>query len=204
MSKYVDKEEKRQQVMKTAIELFLKKGYKSVTTREIAAEAGISKGTLYHYFKNKDDLFERTIREHIFRTIAHKTALEENNINPQEHLEKLIDICCGTGEHIDKRFKMMFDFITYCSDKQVMQEVINSIYEEMRSIIEHIISDAFPELAQDPGKLHTVINMIIAFLDGIHFQHFINPTTARMSESNELFWNIITEKLRSAQFTLAK
>ena len=204
MKKPIEKEEKRQQIMKTAIELFIKKGYKMVTTREIAAEAGVSKGILYHYFKNKDDLFEQTICEHMFKTIADKTLLLKDHTNPREHLDKWIELCCGAGDHINKRFHMMFDFIIYCSDEKKMREVNSGIYDEMRSIIRHIITDASPELSKEPQKLDIICNMIIAFVDGIHFQHFINPKTSHLAETNEYFWNIITGILPQAQHAAEK
>jgi protoporphyrinogen oxidase/AcrR family transcriptional regulator len=47
---------KRQFVIDTAIRLFTERGYEQVTVDDIIAEAGISKGTFYHYFKGKDEI----------------------------------------------------------------------------------------------------------------------------------------------------
>lgn len=41
---------------KTALELFATKGYDDTTLEEIAAAAGVSKRTLFNYFRNKEDL----------------------------------------------------------------------------------------------------------------------------------------------------
>jgi AcrR family transcriptional regulator len=45
-----------QQILKAAARLFADKGFHRTTTREIAEAASVSEGTLYNYFKNKDDI----------------------------------------------------------------------------------------------------------------------------------------------------
>lgn len=48
--------EKRRRILDAALEEFAKKDYKSASTDDIAARAGISKGLLFYYFKNKQSL----------------------------------------------------------------------------------------------------------------------------------------------------
>ena len=47
----------REKILNVSRELFLTKGYKSTTTRQIIAKAGIQNGSLYHFFKNKEEIF---------------------------------------------------------------------------------------------------------------------------------------------------
>jgi TetR/AcrR family transcriptional regulator len=49
--------EKRDRIINSAIKEFAQKGYDSASTNEIVKEASISKGLLFHYFKNKKQLF---------------------------------------------------------------------------------------------------------------------------------------------------
>ncbi len=191
MPKVVDIEEKRKYLMNAAHELFLEMGYKSVTTRQIAAKAGISKGTLYHYFKNKEDLFAQTIREHIIKTMIIKSALEDKTATPRERFLKLISLCDSSSEEREKRFHMMFDFMVYCTDKELVHNVINSIYEEARSVIRTIIKDEFEEYCSNNDHIQLFTNIIVAYLDGIHFQNLISRDKARLAEANSLFWEMI-------------
>jgi AcrR family transcriptional regulator len=55
--KHREKELRRQQIMVAAKKLFASKGFSRATIEEIAKEAELSPGTLYLYFKNKDELF---------------------------------------------------------------------------------------------------------------------------------------------------
>ncbi|MFF2890341.1 TetR/AcrR family transcriptional regulator [Paenibacillus sp. NPDC057967] len=50
-------EEKRDRVINAALKEFAMKGYTAASTNEIAKEAGISKGLVFHYFKSKKDLY---------------------------------------------------------------------------------------------------------------------------------------------------
>jgi AcrR family transcriptional regulator len=44
------------QILEAAARVFAQKGYHAATTKEIASEAGVSEGTIYNYFQNKEDL----------------------------------------------------------------------------------------------------------------------------------------------------
>ena len=52
------REEKRQLIMETAMELFALHGYESTSISQIARKANISKGLLYNYFESKEELLE--------------------------------------------------------------------------------------------------------------------------------------------------
>jgi len=48
---------KRESIIRSAIEVFSNKGFKAASISEIAQKAGVANGTIYQYFKNKEDLF---------------------------------------------------------------------------------------------------------------------------------------------------
>jgi AcrR family transcriptional regulator len=49
--------ESKEHILKVAFYLFLQKGFKEVTMKEIVEKTGLSKGAFYHYFKSKEQLF---------------------------------------------------------------------------------------------------------------------------------------------------
>ncbi len=57
MNKSKIKEKRRKQILKVAAEIFGKRGYWKTDMESIAKKANIAKGTIYLYFKNKEDLF---------------------------------------------------------------------------------------------------------------------------------------------------
>ena len=54
---------KRRQIIDGACDVFLTQGFDAASMGAIAKEAGVSKGTLYVYFKSKEDLFEAIVEE---------------------------------------------------------------------------------------------------------------------------------------------
>lgn len=50
--------ERRKVILRAAIEVFSRKGYHGCRIQDVAREAGVAYGLVYHYFKNKDELLE--------------------------------------------------------------------------------------------------------------------------------------------------
>ena len=89
--------DKREAILRAAIKVFAQKGYFSSKVADIAKEAGIADGTVYLYFKSKDEvlhsIFDRAMEEFIAegrREIAEiETADKRLQRIAQLHLEKL-------------------------------------------------------------------------------------------------------------------
>ena len=64
MSRIVKKPEvRRREIIETARDLFRAKGYENTTTQDVMRALDIAKGTIYHYFKSKEDLLEAVVRD---------------------------------------------------------------------------------------------------------------------------------------------
>jgi len=63
MSNASTREEKRAAILRAALELFAERGYHATNVPLIAEHAGVSVGTLYHYFENKEDVVNELYRK---------------------------------------------------------------------------------------------------------------------------------------------
>src|SRR5918995_4946995 len=54
---------RREQIVEAATRVFAEKGFRRATTREVARAAGISEGTIYNYFEDKDALLMAILEE---------------------------------------------------------------------------------------------------------------------------------------------
>ena len=76
----------RDKILEKSNELFLNLGFKSVTMDEIASSLGVSKKTIYKYFKNKTELID-TVTHRMFDTICSGIDdICELELNPIEEL----------------------------------------------------------------------------------------------------------------------
>jgi AcrR family transcriptional regulator len=64
------KEARPAELVSAALQLFVEKGYAGTRLDDVAARAGVSKGTLYLYFENKEELFKAVVRENIVARIS--------------------------------------------------------------------------------------------------------------------------------------
>ena len=69
------KEARPAELLEAALGLFVEKGFAATRLEDVAARAGVSKGTLYLYFENKDALFKTVIQEGIIPVIAENEAI---------------------------------------------------------------------------------------------------------------------------------
>jgi AcrR family transcriptional regulator len=84
--------QKKQLIITTALEIFARKGYFNTSSNEIAAQAGVSIGSFYAYFKDKKQLFLEVMdyyNELITNEIKPSGTLEDDNI--EEYLFDLIN-----------------------------------------------------------------------------------------------------------------
>ena len=80
----------REKLLRTAKNLFYKRGYSNTSIREIGVKAGISNSLLYHYFKNKEDiLFEiiKTASDDLIQTLR---EIDKRVSDPVECLREML------------------------------------------------------------------------------------------------------------------
>jgi AcrR family transcriptional regulator len=74
-------EDRPREICAAALEVFAEKGFAAARLDEIARRAGVSKGTLYLYFKDKEDLFRAVVRDTVAPNIdAVREGLAKSNL----------------------------------------------------------------------------------------------------------------------------
>ncbi|MGH6945283.1 MAG: TetR/AcrR family transcriptional regulator [Geminicoccaceae bacterium] len=69
------KEARPDEILAAALESFAERGFAATRLEDVAARAGISKGTLYLYFKSKEELFKAVVRETLVPNLARIESL---------------------------------------------------------------------------------------------------------------------------------
>lgn len=102
-----DLERTRQDILTVATELFMDKGFKSTSTREIAERCGITQPNLYHHFKNKKELYLAVITQLTDRVQADLSLIVEKNLSTEEKLSEMIEVLLE--KHPTNFFLMLHD-----------------------------------------------------------------------------------------------
>jgi len=131
--------EKRDRILRAAIKIFSRKGFFNSKVSEIARAASVADGTIYLYFKNKDDLlislFEEKMGEVVVdvrRRIADGgNALEKLNIFIENHMD-LLEREAGLVEVLQVELRQSTKFLKDYTPVKFFEylEIISEILEE--------------------------------------------------------------------------
>lgn len=144
-------EEKEIKILESAREYFFRYGYKKTSMDDIAEAAGVAKGSLYNYFKNKEDLFIQTAE---CKRLESAKRLNEAAIPASRADEKLISLTLYMLQDVHNMVKQ------YAMSKAVLEELMIVGMDLMGDSHEHIEQAA--EILQegiDQGVLKPGDNM---------------------------------------------
>ena len=85
------KDARPEELVAAALDVFVERGYASTALADVARRAGVTKGTIYLYFENKEALFKAVVRSTIVPVIAQGEALAQSFTgSARELLEQLV------------------------------------------------------------------------------------------------------------------
>ncbi len=73
-------DERREQILQTAVTLFSQRGFKGTTTKEIAKAAGVSEAIIFRHFATKDELYGAILHSKTCRDGLHRFPWESNEL----------------------------------------------------------------------------------------------------------------------------
>ncbi|HOW80997.1 MAG TPA: TetR/AcrR family transcriptional regulator [Spirochaetota bacterium] len=163
-------DEKRKKIFDAAIEVFGQKGYHKATIDEIAALSKVGKGSVYRYFKSKEDLLEQLLKEkyhEIIERVSHILS-EERDILVQ--IQEMIEFWIGFIESNPVLYKL------------IQTEEINIKGKERVPFYDYIVDNLpmFKERILSLNKekkvkttnFYTVFYGIMGFMDGVAHKWF--------------------------------
>jgi AcrR family transcriptional regulator len=84
-------EDQREAIISSAADLFAHRGYLGTSMNDVAEACGLSKPTLYHYYRDKDEMLVSIADEHVSRLVELVRSVERDaTLAPEERLEALI------------------------------------------------------------------------------------------------------------------
>jgi AcrR family transcriptional regulator len=90
------KDDRPAEILSAALASFAERGFAATRLDDVAARAGITKGTLYLYFRSKEDLFEAVVRQELVPNIERAEAMVADSTVPTlVLLEQLVGLFAG-------------------------------------------------------------------------------------------------------------
>lgn len=134
----IDRQDKYQRILRAGIVVFARRGVFRATISEIAREAGVADGTIYLYFKNKDDILARFFEERTEDIFSRFRTAIDGADNAREKLERFI-ICHLEAFQEDREMAVVFQAET--RKIHSMAEQVNQISARYRELIAEIMEE---------------------------------------------------------------
>ena len=130
-------EERRRQILDAAVRAFAEKGYHACRVSDIAEEAGVAYGLVYHYFESKDAVLEAVFREMWGRMVGAIEAIIEVEDAPREQLRKTCALVLRTWRDYPDVVRVLVREVAR-SGEQLQREVeeIAHAFQAFQRIVE--------------------------------------------------------------------
>ena len=137
-------EERKNEIIDTAGSLFVAKGYNSVSVSDIANEIGIAKGTIFYYFKSKEELLDEVFTK-FFSKIHYNAQIiaADEKLNAVEKMMKLTDINNVTGG--DDKLRCFFETSPPPGNSEMILKRLVLLISSVAPVIAKIIKQGINE-----------------------------------------------------------
>ncbi len=195
MAIIVNKEEKRRAIALSCSELLLEYGISDLTISQIAKTAGVGKGTIYEYFKNKEDIVFEIITTYMLEYEQNLFEIISESQSTKEKVYHFLSLLFS--DENAKQLKLYREFLAISLTNGTEDMVLFSAECKMRfaTILNQIIDEAVSsgEIRAEASKL---INMIIIFERGIVVDSKVSASDAKkeIREFLDTFFELIKLK----------
>lgn len=138
-----DRTSKYHRILEAAVKVFARQGFRQSTVAQIAKEAGVADGTIYLYFKNKDDIlvhFFSFKAKQVFDRFREEVARGADSL---EKLRNLIRVHLGEFQR-DPDMAVVYQIETHQS-RRLAEEQIREMGKMYRDIISDIVEEGQQE-----------------------------------------------------------
>jgi len=186
MPKIVDKEEKKARILEASIKVLAEKGWNKTKISDIAKAADIGKGTVYEYFRSKDEVFAASFK-HFMAQAENIVAKRLSSI--EDPLERLWAYFFSWADILESEYveylEIVLDFWAEgIRNKEGFSSVdLMDFYYNNRTIIENLLEEC---IAQDKIKsvdTKIVASIIIGSLDGLMIQWIMDRSVFDLKEA---------------------
>jgi AcrR family transcriptional regulator len=134
---------RQKQILDAALTIFSTRGFGESTVADIAEEAGIGVGTIYNYYKDKQDVLISLIAHNLISVNLVKIIGNAPTRNSEELIQSLLEERLSFG--LDNVSKMLFLFFEIQRDPKLRQQYVTQVVGPLLTIVEKYIVDQIDE-----------------------------------------------------------
>lgn len=134
----VSKADRRRQILDAAVRVFAQKGFTQCRVSDIAEEAGVAYGLMYHYFGSKDEVLDTLFLERWDVMVALIGEIDERPIPARDKLHAIAAFIVDSYRHDPELMKVIIVEVTRAANSfgQTHLDVIRQAYARISTIVE--------------------------------------------------------------------
>lgn len=168
-------EERRVQILDAAERVFTRKGFSKARMDDIVAEAGLSKGALYWYYKSKDALI-KALLDRVFS--GDLRAAETLTGVPGSATEKLRTFFRTSVEEIrgfERLMPLAYEFLALAARRKIVRNVIGGYYHRYHAVLTALLRQGIEQGEFKPVPVDDTALAMVGMLEGIALLWMVDP-----------------------------
>lgn len=183
------KKNRYDEIIEVATDLFAKQGYRGTSVREIAKNLNITKATLYHYFKSKEEILFSILNKVMDEALEELKKISKLDITPEEKLKNVLKFY--SKYYVAKQN----DLILLVNELNSLSDNYRKILVEKEKIYLSLMKTIFDELKQVKRLKDIPLTVLaFAFFGMVHYTiYWYHPDgPIKPNELSEYFVEIFT------------
>jgi TetR/AcrR family fatty acid metabolism transcriptional regulator len=128
--------DRRAELLDAAVRVFARKGFHQSRVGDIAEEAGVAHGLLYHYFRSKDEVLETIFRETWTQLVADTQRIEVAGVPLREQLRRFARIYLGSWLVTPELVRVLVREVARSPEVGDRVDEIRGLFQALQRIIE--------------------------------------------------------------------
>ncbi|MBS4210910.1 TetR/AcrR family transcriptional regulator [Bacillus sp. FJAT-49825] len=184
---------RKEQVIEAAKNCIISKGLSNLSMKDIAEEAGISTGIIYHYYKSKEDLLMQVLKVSFRR--SHEKVMEtvEPLQNPEDKLMKHLENINVVSKENPEYMAVFLNYLGEANHNPQIREIINKFFRNLVEYTRNYLGD----VSKEGTQLKNLPVMIIAMGIGLGTMWSMNNQLYDMDEMELNFKDLISSYLNA-------
>lgn len=191
-------EERREQILDAAVQVFAERGLHEARMDDIAERSGLSKGALYLYYKSKDAIIAALMHQFFKFGMRDLRRLHEGNGSVSERLLAYTRHVAAEMQRMMSVASLAWEFYAIAARQKVVREYFKEYFSEYRAVLAALIQSGIDrgEFRADKTAEQVAIT-ITGLYEGLALLAVVDATVAQWSQQAESSLQLLLDGLRA-------
>jgi AcrR family transcriptional regulator len=169
------KEKRRYEILMAAEKVFIEKGFSGTTMTDIVTASGLSRGGLYHYFSNTDEVYQAILKERDSEAYEYFQNLLKDNKTAWDAMESFLSMIeQSMTDSKDSLAPVNLEYFIIGRHVKGRLEFINARFDAALGSLLKLLETGVERGELSPIQpLHTIVNFMLNTIDAMHIQTII-------------------------------